>query len=30
MYKEYKELNLPEIDKQILNFWDTEGAIIKL
>jgi hypothetical protein len=28
MYKEYKGLNLPEIDKEILNFWDTEGAIL--
>ncbi len=29
MYKEYKGLNLPEIDKQILNFWDTEGVFDK-
>lgn len=29
MYKEYKGLNLPEIDKEILNFWDTEGVFEK-
>ncbi len=22
MYKEYKSLNLPEVDKQILEFWE--------
>ncbi len=25
MYKEFKGLNLPEIDKQILNFWTSEN-----
>ena len=29
MYKEYKGLNLPEIDKDIQNFWDTEGVFEK-
>jgi isoleucyl-tRNA synthetase len=29
MYKEYKGLNLPEIDKDIQNFWDTEGVFQK-
>lgn len=29
MYKEYKGLNLPEIDKDILNFWNTEGVFEK-
>ncbi|MBL7817369.1 MAG: isoleucine--tRNA ligase [Saprospiraceae bacterium] len=29
MYKEYKGLNLPEIDKEILKFWDTEGVFEK-
>ena len=29
MYKEFKGLNLPEIDKDILNFWDTEGVFKK-
>ncbi len=29
MYKEFKGLNLPEIDKDILNFWDTEGVFEK-
>jgi isoleucyl-tRNA synthetase len=24
MYKEYKQLNLPEIDQEILNFWEKE------
>lgn len=29
MYKEYKGLNLPEIDKEILQYWDTEGVFEK-
>ena len=29
MYKEYKGLNLPEIDKDIQKFWDTEGVFEK-
>ncbi len=29
MYKEYKGLNLPEIDKEILAFWDTEKIFEK-
>ena len=29
MYKEFKGLNLPEIDKQILNFWTSENIFQK-
>jgi isoleucyl-tRNA synthetase len=29
MYKEYKGLNLPEIDKEILKFWETEEVFEK-
>ena len=29
MYKEYKGLNLPEIDKEILEFWEKEGVFEK-
>jgi isoleucyl-tRNA synthetase len=29
MYKEYKGLNLPEIDKSIQEFWNTEGVFDK-
>ncbi len=29
MYKEYKGLNLPEIDKEILEFWENTGVFEK-
>lgn len=29
MYKEYKQLNLPEIGKQVLNRWDAENIFAK-
>ena len=29
MYKEYKQLNLPEIDREILNFWDKQDIFKK-
>ena len=29
MYKEFKGLNLPEIDREILHFWDSEHIFQK-
>lgn len=29
MYREFKSLNLPEIDKEILKFWEAEGIFEK-
>ncbi|MBP7822194.1 MAG: class I tRNA ligase family protein, partial [Saprospiraceae bacterium] len=29
MYKEYKQLNLPQIDEEILQFWDNEDVFRK-